>query len=96
MKAILRGEKKLLAKSDVKSVKVANYDELAVKVMYPVLIQRAELKPYFPDTYPKGRGCDKTYFWNVANTIFPQEVSELIMNANSARFKVVDGQDEQE
>ena len=87
MKAILRDEKRLLAKSDVKQVKVANYDEIAVKMMYPILIEREELKCYFPDKFPKGRNCDKTYFWNVANTIFPEEVSKLIMNANSIRFK---------
>ena len=96
MKSILRGEKKLLAKSDVKQVKVTKYDELAVKTMYPILIKRPEIKVYFPDKFPKGRSCDKSYFWNVANTIFPQEVSDLIKEANAMRFKSVNEDDQNE
>ena len=93
MKAILRGDKKLLPKSDVKQVKVTKYEEIAVKTMYPILAKRPEIKDYFPDSFPKGRVCDKTYFWNVSNTVFPKEVSELIMNANALRFKGVNESD---
>ena len=74
MKAILRGEKKLFGKTDVRHIKVTKYDELSVKTIYPKLIQRPELKPFFPDSYPKGRQCCKDYFWNVANSIYPEEV----------------------
>ena len=82
MKAILCGDKRLLWKVDVKHIKVCKYDEIAVKTMYPKLLERAELKPYFPDKYPKGRQCEKEYFWNVCATIFPEEVQNLILNAN--------------
>ena len=96
MKAILRGEKKLLAKSDVKQVKVTKYDELSVKIMYPILTKRPEIKIYFPDKFPKGRTCDKAYFWNVANSIFPEEISELIKESNGMRFKSVNENDQSE
>ena len=64
--------------------------------MYPKLLQREELKPYFPDKYPKGRQCDKEYFWNVCATVFPIEIQELVLNANKQRFASTNASDEQE
>ena len=30
---------------------------------------------YFPDMYAKGRGCYRDYMFNIANTMYPDEVS---------------------
>ena len=57
MKAILAGTKDLLGKHEVKSVTVKKFDEISVKDMYPKLLERDEMKPYFPDKYPIGRQC---------------------------------------
>ena len=43
MKEILAGRKHLLAKLDVKSVKLKKFDEISVKAMYPKLLQHDEL-----------------------------------------------------
>ena len=59
MKLVLQGDKKLLAKSELKEINVNKYDEISVKNIYSMMLQREELKPYFPDKYPKGRQCDK-------------------------------------
>ena len=40
---------------------------------------------YFPDRLPKGRNPDKTYFFNVMNTLYPEYTQELIRVANSNR-----------
>ena len=55
MKSILAGDKDLLGKQEVKRVKVKKFDEISVQQMYPKLLQRDEMKPYFPEKYPKGR-----------------------------------------
>ena len=55
MKAIIAGRKHLLGKQEVKHVELRKFDEVSVKAMYPKLLEHDELKPYFPDSYPKGR-----------------------------------------
>ncbi len=67
-------------------ISVPHYDELSVKSFYGKMLTRPELQPYFPDKYAKGRQCDRDYFWNVVNTIFPDEVGALIDNATVQRF----------
>ena len=57
MKSILAGRKHLLGKQEIKHVRLRKYDEVSVKAMYDKMLQHDELKPYFPDTYPKGRQC---------------------------------------
>jgi len=41
---------------------------------------------YFPDTYPKGRQCDRDYLFNVANTLHEGVVQELIDYALKQRY----------
>ena len=77
-------------------MKLRKYDEVSVKAMYPIMLQHEELKPYFPDSYPKGRQCQRQYFWDVAHTIFPDEVTKLIIHANSQRFQANDEQEQEE
>ena len=54
------------------------------------------MKPYFPDSYSKGRQCDKEYFFNIAATIFPQEMEHLIEFANNQRFEKTGKEEEDE
>ena len=54
MKMILLGTKKLFKKADVTFVSVNKYDEISVKNLYDKMLEREEMKPYFPDSYPKG------------------------------------------
>ena len=46
------------------------------------------MKKYFPDKWAKGTQCDKKYFFNVWNTIFPQQVKQVMDHANSQRYTV--------
>ena len=94
MKQILIGNKRLLKLNEVNEVVVPHYDELSVKAWYPQMITRPELLPYFPDRYAVGRQCERSYFWNVCHTFFPEEVQALIAHATTQRFAM--GQDEEE
>ena len=55
MKEILSNNKKLLKRNKVNFVSVNKFDEISVKNLYEKMLKREELKPYFPDSYPKGR-----------------------------------------
>ena len=48
------------------------------------------MKQYFPDKYSKGRQCDREYMFNIANTMHPRVVEELIDHALSQRFTIKD------
>ena len=39
------------------------------------------MKLYFPDKYSKGRACDRDYMFNIANTLHPDVIKELIDHA---------------
>ena len=71
LKAILMGKKQLLKKVDVRPIQVPKYDELSVKAIYPMFAKDAQFMSYFPDTYPKGKGAPRDYFFNVLNTLHP-------------------------
>ena len=40
---------------------------------------------YFPSKYAKGRQCDRDYMFNVANTLYGDEVKELVEHALKQR-----------
>ena len=63
---------------------VPKYDELSVKNLFKKLLALDNMDKYFPSAYPKGRGCDRDYMFNVANTLNPGVVQELIEHAEAA------------
>lgn len=46
------------------------------------------MKRYFPDKYAKNRQCDRDYMFNIANSLHPNVVKEVIEYALSQRFKI--------
>ena len=58
-----------MKKRDVVYIDVPKYDELSVKKLYDNLLSLDGMDKYFPDSYPKGRICDRDYMFNVANTL---------------------------
>ena len=77
-KDIFAEKKLLIRKKHVMMIIVPKYDELSVKNLYKKLLALDNMEKYFPSAYPKGRGCDRDYMLNVANTLHPGLVEELI------------------
>ena len=67
-------------------IEVPKYDELSVKNLYDKLLSLDNMEKYFPDSYSKGKSCDREYMFNVANTLHPQVVQELIKHALNQRY----------
>ena len=72
------------------------YPELAVKTLYAEYEERPEIKPYLPPKVNKGQTCDKSYFWNVVNTVTAGEVEAMVDHANSQLNAVDSGDMNQE
>ena len=77
-KQVLREEKQLLKLKEVNFINVVKYDELSVKRLYKDLLELEGMKQYFPDSYPKGRDCDRDYMFNIANTLHEDVVQEIV------------------
>ena len=88
LQGVLRGDKALLKLSKVKFVNAPHYDELAVKHIAHQLKDDVPFNRYFPDKLPKGRTMDRTYFWNILNTVRPDYAADLIKFAHEQRHSV--------
>ena len=82
---VFKGEKKLLLNRDVLNIEVTKFDELSVKKLYENFMMLAGVTYYFPDTYPKGRVCDREYMFNVVNTLHEEVVTEVVQHALKQR-----------
>ena len=90
LKQVLASEKSLLKMSELRSINVPKFDELSVKNIYPKIKDDLKVHKYFPDRYPEGRVPDRTYTFNVYNTIYPEYVQDMIKHAQKQRNAVTD------
>ena len=74
LKQVFRGEKDLLALAQVKYVNVPLYDELSVKSIFETFKHDEKFMRYMPDPQPGSRLPNRTYFYNVLNTLQPDYV----------------------
>lgn len=59
-----------------------------MKALYDNFMKLDGMTAYFPDKYPKGRGCDRQYMFDVANTLHSNVVSDLLKHAHNVRHKI--------
>ena len=71
-----------------KGVVVIKYDELSVKNLYEKFMKLEGVAQYFPDSYPKGRVCDREYLFNIVNTLHEDVVIVLLEYALEQRYKL--------
>lgn len=79
-KDVFAERKELLDISEVKHINVPHYPELNVKVIYEHYKNDALLKKFLPDKLAKGRQMDRTFFFNVFNTLYPDQLGEMVQN----------------
>ena len=86
LKQVFKEEKTLFKLSEVSYVNVPLYDELSVRKLYPIHQNDERVMRYLPDPRPDGRLPDRTYFFNVLNTLKPEYMRNVIDHANSQRM----------
>ena len=96
MKEIFAGRKKLFKRIKVDFIDVPKYDEISVKALYDKLITFEGMSFYFPVKYPKGRQADRDYFFNIANTLHPDVVNEVLKHALNQRYSISGEKQQQE
>ena len=88
LKKVLKEEKKFFKRDDVNFIEVQAYDEISVARIYKDVVALEGMAPYFPDKFPKGRQCNKTYMFNIFNTLYPDKVKSMIEHANTQRYSI--------
>ena len=53
--------------------------------LFPLFKEDAQMMAYFPDRLPKGRLPDRSYFYNVMHTLYPDYTTEMIKVAQNHR-----------
>ena len=86
LKDVLTGKKALSKMSNVRFCNAPAFDEIGVKALYQKVIKRDGIIKHFPDKYPKGSQCCRTYMYNIWNTIYPEDVKQVIEYANKQRY----------
>ena len=72
LKDVLAGNRKLMRMSDIRFVNIPAYNELNIDNLYLKALKQPEMSEFFPKSYPKGRKCDRAYFFNIWNTKYPE------------------------
>ena len=88
LRQILADQKSLLKLNEVERIEVPKYEELSVLNLYDKFKEDADLMRYFPDRLPKNRLPDRTYFFNILNTVYPDYTAELVRTALNNRHEV--------
>ena len=86
LRQILAEEKGLLALAEVAFISVPKYPELAIATLFAKFKADEKLMRYMPDKFPKGRVPDRSYFFNVLNTIYPDYTNEMVKVASNNRY----------
>ena len=88
LQAILCGQKKALMQKDVPARSVPSWNELAVKSVYPTVIQQLpDINMYLPDPQGKNdlRFPERDFFYKILYALYPQQTDELIRSAANIR-----------
>ena len=72
LKLVFAGKKRLLEMNEVSRVNVPAYDELSVTNLWKDASLDPEFMQFMPDSFPKGKNCDRGYFFNILNTVHPE------------------------
>ena len=80
---------------DVNFINAPLFDEIAVKRVYQEVVQQQLMRDYFPERLPKQCQMDRSYFYNVWNSKYPEQVQEIIAHANIQRYTISNEKAEQ-
>ena len=86
LREVFEGNKNLLALTEVVRINVPKYDELSAKEFWNRFKDDAKVKKYLPDHYAVGKYPDRTYLFNIINTVHPEYLDKVIRHAQTQRY----------
>jgi hypothetical protein len=88
LKLVLSGDKKFLKIQDVRFCNPPTFDEVSVTSLYDRVIRQKGMAELFPDKFPKGRTCCRSYMFNCWNTLHHDQVQAVISHASNMRYAI--------
>ena len=82
LKLVFAGNKRLLELNEVSRINVPAYDELSVTNLWKEASKDPEFMQFMPDSFPKGKNCDRKYFFNILNTVHSDYCKNILKHAN--------------
>lgn len=86
---VFAGRKKTLKQKDVPARHIPRWPELAVKIIYPQVIDQLKgLRDYLPDikcSDGQQRFPEREFFYKVLYALYPETVEDLLKQAAAAR-----------
>ena len=86
----------MLHNDDVNRVAIPKYEELSVANLLEAMKNNETFMRYFPSQMPKGRQIDRTFFFNVFNTLHPEVLAQYLDHARAQRFTAVSEEQKKE
>ena len=77
----------MLKVSEVKTVNVPHFDEISVKNIFPRFKDDARVMQFMPSSVGPGKLPDRSFFFNILNTVHPEFVDGAIKHANKQRYE---------
>ena len=74
LKLVMADKKKFLKMKDMRFINPPSYDEISIVRIYDKAMELPGMQDYFLDHYSKGNQCNKEYFYNLFNTLYPDKV----------------------
>jgi hypothetical protein len=72
--------------TEVRACNPPHYDEISVTQLYDKCIKMPGMAELFPDKYPKGRSCNREYFFTILATVQPEYTDKLLKQSKEIRF----------
>ena len=85
LRDVFADKKVLFKREEIVTVHVPHYPELKIDTLFSRYANDPEMSKHVPTTFPKGRQIDRTYFFNVLNTVHPDQVKEILNHAYTQR-----------
>ena len=78
LRKLLRNEKEVFSLEKVKFIKVPKYEELYLNRVREEVKDDEDIRRHLPDLGTKSKSLDRSFFFNVVNTLQPEYLKVLI------------------
>ena len=87
LRDVFKEEKFLFRVHEIKPIVVPHYEEISVKAVFETYKNDEALLRYLPEIKAKGKQLDRTFFYNVLNTIYPEVMPAIVASSREQREK---------
>ena len=85
LRDVFRELKALFKVTEIKHIVVPHYEEISVTAVFETYKNDEALMKYLPEIRAKGKQLDRTFFFNILNTVYPEVLPAIIASSREQR-----------